>query len=271
MKYDEYKEYHLDLNIITSLGNSEDKSNGIYESAMHHKFLITDDKLWTGSYNFSINASIGNWENALEIEDVNTVEKFKEEFSRMYSFARAIKEKLLSHKCTSCNKKVEDPFKHFIIKADFITNVERSTCWDNYMDQEMLIDFINTTKENGDEISEGEMKNMAKEKISNRIISFDAECIDGKQVGEISECCICNRLFSKSSLSLIKSYKDITETRYKFDPAGYPDFHEKSGQTVWILNSDNPIKEKYEISEDELEVCLTCFEKVLTNKMKTFK
>lgn len=53
---------------------------------MHHKFTIVDGKiLQTGSYNYSMNASVRNAENQMYIGDSATVQKFAAEFARLWN------------------------------------------------------------------------------------------------------------------------------------------------------------------------------------------
>lgn len=53
---------------------------------MHHKFIIIDDAVWVGSFNYSRNAMSMNWENTIRIEDADVVEKYVVEFKRMFMF-----------------------------------------------------------------------------------------------------------------------------------------------------------------------------------------
>ncbi|OGI07471.1 MAG: hypothetical protein A2Y40_06090 [Candidatus Margulisbacteria bacterium GWF2_35_9] len=53
---------------------------------MHHKFMIIGDKyLVTGSYNWSENAELYNYENMMILTDKKTITKFKNEFNKMWN------------------------------------------------------------------------------------------------------------------------------------------------------------------------------------------
>lgn len=52
---------------------------------MHDKFAIFDQKeAFTGSYNWTNNAEMNNWENALFIDDKNAVDSYKKEFDKLW-------------------------------------------------------------------------------------------------------------------------------------------------------------------------------------------
>ena len=52
---------------------------------MHHKFAIVDgQKLISGSFNWTMQAVMGNKENVIVTEDPDIVEPFKEEFQRLW-------------------------------------------------------------------------------------------------------------------------------------------------------------------------------------------
>ena len=53
---------------------------------MHNKFAIFDGKLMiTGSYNWTYNAEHNNYENAIFISDPETINKYQQEFSRIWA------------------------------------------------------------------------------------------------------------------------------------------------------------------------------------------
>lgn len=80
---------------------------------MHHKFIIIDDILWMGSYDFTGQASTRNWESMIRVKDNSLVEEFKNEFEKMWLIGTAVKQKLKYDYCSECNQKVEDPLTHF--------------------------------------------------------------------------------------------------------------------------------------------------------------
>ncbi|MFH0925004.1 MAG: phospholipase D-like domain-containing protein [bacterium] len=55
------------------------------EHSMHNKFMLIDNKiLFTGSYNFTVSAEYYNYENILELFDLNIIRSFKDEFERLW-------------------------------------------------------------------------------------------------------------------------------------------------------------------------------------------
>ena len=53
-------------------------------AAMHHKFMVVDRKrVLTGSYNYTVPATIINYENLVVIESPETAEAFAKEFERI--------------------------------------------------------------------------------------------------------------------------------------------------------------------------------------------
>ena len=63
--------------------SSKPTSENIYQkypALMHHKFAIIDDKLWTGSFNWTRSANYRNEENALILADKHLHAAFSERF-----------------------------------------------------------------------------------------------------------------------------------------------------------------------------------------------
>lgn len=54
---------------------------------LHHKTLIIDDILYTGSYNYSLSARDSNSEIFFEIQDPLQINKIKEEYRKIYNFS----------------------------------------------------------------------------------------------------------------------------------------------------------------------------------------
>lgn len=88
---------------------------------MHHKFIILDDVIWVGSFNYSTKATLMNWENLIRIEDENLnknlFKDFIEEFKILFLFGLAYKNSPFFHvpkdfrkfpNCPDCSKNVVD-------------------------------------------------------------------------------------------------------------------------------------------------------------------
>ncbi len=58
-------------------------SSGHTSHIMHHKFAVIDDKVWTGSYNWTWSANYRNQENVIISDDVSAVSKFEKQFDRL--------------------------------------------------------------------------------------------------------------------------------------------------------------------------------------------
>ena len=54
------------------------------EVHMHHKFMLADDVLVTGSYNWTRSASRANFENIVVLGERRLVERFEAEFERLW-------------------------------------------------------------------------------------------------------------------------------------------------------------------------------------------
>ena len=50
---------------------------------MHNKFAIIDDKVWTGSFNWTISANRKNQENVVYNDEKDVYEKFLEQFEKL--------------------------------------------------------------------------------------------------------------------------------------------------------------------------------------------
>lgn len=98
------------------------KDNQGYDKSthMHHKFLVIDDIVWVGSYNFTISARDRHWENMVRIQDKQIAEQFKEEFYNMFLLGSMFKgNNILTHEiCAQCNHPIHDPFEHFVIRSE---------------------------------------------------------------------------------------------------------------------------------------------------------
>lgn len=59
------------------------------QSLMHHKFAIFDERLVvTGSYNWTHSAEVANYENVVVLDDPGDVNRFRQEFRRLWREAR---------------------------------------------------------------------------------------------------------------------------------------------------------------------------------------
>lgn len=61
-------------------------THGIGRGIMHNKFCIFDKRLlFTGSYNWTLNAEENNYENAIFISDPETIAQYQKEFDRIWA------------------------------------------------------------------------------------------------------------------------------------------------------------------------------------------
>ncbi|PFQ44838.1 hypothetical protein COK05_16005 [Bacillus cereus] len=164
-------------------------------SQMHHKFIITDDVLWTGTYNLSYNANCNNWEHMIRITDKNVIREFMSEFDKMFVFSKAIQDKLNQNTCIDCGEVVEDPFEHYRIKyltvhSNEITIKKESS---SFYDEEQIM-IVPEDRHNEDAFI-----------ISNDIeFEYRAECLKGIKQYEWAECCKCKTKGIKENMHRVE-------------------------------------------------------------------
>jgi hypothetical protein len=56
------------------------------KSIMHNKFLIIDNILWVGSYNFTATAKTVHWENMMRITEKSIIDQYLTEFNYLFRF-----------------------------------------------------------------------------------------------------------------------------------------------------------------------------------------
>ena len=81
-------EFGLDYGELIANGAIIRYSSGT-KGTMHNKFCIIDEKVITGSYNWTYNAN-NNDENVIEIDDINVVNSYCEQFEKLLSQGAAI-------------------------------------------------------------------------------------------------------------------------------------------------------------------------------------
>ncbi|WP_342615071.1 phospholipase D-like domain-containing protein [Peribacillus frigoritolerans] len=103
------------LGTITKDNRGKDKS-----THMHHKFLVIDDVVWVGSYNFTLSARDRHWENMIRIQNKQIADEFKKEFYNMFLLGKMFNgNNILTHEvCTECNHPIVDPFEHFVVQSE---------------------------------------------------------------------------------------------------------------------------------------------------------
>ncbi|TWI59894.1 phospholipase D-like domain-containing protein [Halalkalibacter nanhaiisediminis] len=105
-----------------------------YYSTMHHKFVILDNCIWVGSYNFTNAAKERNWENMTCIKGSDElVKSYEEEFYHMWNTGAYLSSELnkkISYKagklfCKDCTEEINDVVKHFLVEFNaFDYNME---------------------------------------------------------------------------------------------------------------------------------------------------
>ncbi len=80
--YGKYSTYHMmrQNKVYTRMDGNE--------ALLHHKVILVDDTVITGSFNFSASADKSNNENMLIIEDRNVANAYKQEYSRVMKAAK---------------------------------------------------------------------------------------------------------------------------------------------------------------------------------------
>ncbi|HFT2186413.1 TPA: phospholipase D family protein [Bacillus cereus] len=104
---------------VVTLGEADPDS----PNHMHHKFVIIDNQLWTGTYNFTYGAIQRNWECMLrfpaEEQYTNLIKEFEDEFYRLFRlgiFFNEGRNHIIGKKCLNCNKEIFDSNQHFLLQ-----------------------------------------------------------------------------------------------------------------------------------------------------------
>ncbi|WP_180227332.1 phospholipase D-like domain-containing protein [Bacillus cereus] len=93
-------------------------------SNMHHKFIIIDDILWMGSYNFTAAARDRNYESMIRVsydKEESSIHRildtYKKEFNRLWTLGEYLKNEVQIGKgtCIYCGENVINPFEHYLI------------------------------------------------------------------------------------------------------------------------------------------------------------
>ena len=78
---------------------------------MHDKFAILDNKVWTGSFNWTISANIQNHENVVLLDEEDVCKKYQDQFEK------------LKNRCTLCRAEtksgLKDKIKSFLKSLRF--------------------------------------------------------------------------------------------------------------------------------------------------------
>jgi phosphatidylserine/phosphatidylglycerophosphate/cardiolipin synthase-like enzyme len=96
---------HVDIQIITDQTSLDQNSNKVqylkqngvdtfvfktgqnknkyFAPLMHNKFAIIDNKVWTGSFNWTVSANIKNKENVTVLDDEATYKKYCDQFEKL--------------------------------------------------------------------------------------------------------------------------------------------------------------------------------------------
>lgn len=80
---------------------SDDSKNKKFGALMHNKFAILDEKLWTGSFNWTKSANQKNQENVILTTNKKVCQKFEEHFE-------VLKKRCVLHKATSRKPSASD-------------------------------------------------------------------------------------------------------------------------------------------------------------------
>jgi phosphatidylserine/phosphatidylglycerophosphate/cardiolipin synthase-like enzyme len=81
------------------------RSSRFYGPLMHNKFAIIDNKVWTGSYNWTVSANKNHQENAICTDAKSLCEKYLEQFRILKTRCKRFKKE----RPTSTNTHVEQP------------------------------------------------------------------------------------------------------------------------------------------------------------------
>ena len=80
---------HSVIPVLINKGFNIKITHGKSRGIMHNKFAIFDNALvFTGSYNWTANAELFNYENAVFIFDANTIKGYRDEFDKIWKTAK---------------------------------------------------------------------------------------------------------------------------------------------------------------------------------------
>ena len=118
-KVDLLKENGVEVFVFKSHSNKDKYSNQL----MHNKFALLDNKLWTGSYNWTVSADKKNHENVIYTDDIDIYKRYEKQFQLLKEKSvsrilarnkKRVKKRVYSE---SSNKKNEKELRSKIIKA----------------------------------------------------------------------------------------------------------------------------------------------------------
>jgi phosphatidylserine/phosphatidylglycerophosphate/cardiolipin synthase-like enzyme len=87
---------------------------GKKRSLMHDKFALINNKVWTGSFNWTTSANIYNYENVLFIDDEKTYRTYKKRFYQLKEDSLLIKDMSQLEPETAESGSPNDPNNRFI-------------------------------------------------------------------------------------------------------------------------------------------------------------
>jgi len=80
-KIDKLKENNINVFVFSS----DKKSNLMSEPLMHNKFALIDNKVWTGSFNWTRSADHSNQENVVIMDKQKIVSRYEKQFEKLKS------------------------------------------------------------------------------------------------------------------------------------------------------------------------------------------
>ncbi len=78
--------------------NEPVKKSSWDEGLMHSKYVIIDDDVWTGSFNFTVKANAKNQENALYLKKPRVTKEFLDNFNNLEKFSEKVTLEMLKKK-----------------------------------------------------------------------------------------------------------------------------------------------------------------------------
>lgn len=222
-------------------------------SSMHHKFIIIDDVVWLGSYNFSQNARENNWENMIRIEDKRIVEIFVREYYQMFRLGLLPnptingelksypggKPAILFTRCSKCNFEYNNPFEHYYLIIECETLIHR---FGSFTIEDGPFGVYFPFQSDTEEYQEGNYR-----------VKFD--CVEGSKEKEV--CSNCGQeQFKYNHIKIIESAthinitKDVNEIRNGLGEVykGHLTYNESLG--VYVNNGHD--------SKDPKHYCIDC-------------
>ena len=246
-------EFGLDFGILVNAGAEVRFANTANNATMHNKFCIIDDKVITGSYNWTYHANI-NAENVVLIDESTITNNYRQQFDFLFNVGEPIK----------------NPYEHLKwtdIKEDDFSELQRSILKDviakNEVDKELikekLINLNRAYKSGNDEelLKVSQLPTKQKVRTLEDVLTSNSQNFAFKlwKENELGE-----------QINNVSGYKEIVEWSYKIHDLSCDYIHGKLiPDKLYSLSSEGQ-----KIHNRAKGLDLTIYDKDFISTIKTF-